>query len=252
MILEAVMNRKWTFFVVFAFVFVSALFFLQQILGIDYQIISLTQLAPSLAYIITIIIFKELFISIKLQINKTIIIKILFVIVIPLVLGSITFIIGRLYKIDMKINISSIPIVLFGIIIGAIGEEIGWRGFLQPTLDKKYPIIISSVIVGFIWAIWHIPYFFYGLLYMCVFIVFTISYSIIIVRLLKNTQYNIIVSSVFHISLNLFAQIFYRNSMEKYFFSIMVINSIIYLILATIIVLCNKEYFLNKNRKNGA
>jgi membrane protease YdiL (CAAX protease family) len=39
------------------------------------------------------------------------------------------------------------------LLIGAIGKEIGWRNFLQPMLDKKFPIIISSLIVGSIWGI---------------------------------------------------------------------------------------------------
>lgn len=51
-------------------------------------------------------------------------------------------------------------IVLFiPMIIGGGLEEIGWRGLLQPELQKKYSVIISTLIVGVIWGAWHIPFF---------------------------------------------------------------------------------------------
>lgn len=36
-------------------------------------------------------------------------------------------------------------------------EEPGWRYILQPELDKKFGYIFTSVIVGIIWALWHLP-----------------------------------------------------------------------------------------------
>ena len=45
-------------------------------------------------------------------------------------------------------------------IIGGGLEEIGWRGYLQPTLQKKWSPFISTLIVGGIWAIWHLPLWF--------------------------------------------------------------------------------------------
>jgi membrane protease YdiL (CAAX protease family) len=38
-----------------------------------------------------------------------------------------------------------------------LGEEIGWRGFLVPTLAKKFSYTKVSLIVGIIWGIWHYP-----------------------------------------------------------------------------------------------
>lgn len=45
------------------------------------------------------------------------------------------------------------------LIIGGL-EEAGWMYILQPELDKKYGFVFSSVYVGIIWALWHIPLFF--------------------------------------------------------------------------------------------
>ena len=50
-----------------------------------------------------------------------------------------------------------IPVnILFG---GALGEEIGWRGFLLVRLNEQYSNMISSIFVGVIWALWHLPLF---------------------------------------------------------------------------------------------
>lgn len=42
-------------------------------------------------------------------------------------------------------------------IIGGGVEEIGWRGFLQPALEKKFPFLIATLIVSAIWFVWHLP-----------------------------------------------------------------------------------------------
>ena len=39
-------------------------------------------------------------------------------------------------------------------------EEIGWQGFLQPTLEKLLPFPLATVTTGLIWAVWHLPLFF--------------------------------------------------------------------------------------------
>ena len=46
-----------------------------------------------------------------------------------------------------------------GLIIGGL-EESGWMYILQPSLDKRYGFVLSSVFVGTIWLLWHIPLFF--------------------------------------------------------------------------------------------
>lgn len=49
---------------------------------------------------------------------------------------------------------------IIGIILGALfalGEEIGWRGFLVPELYKTHGFMKTSLLVGFIWGVWHLP-----------------------------------------------------------------------------------------------
>lgn len=54
-----------------------------------------------------------------------------------------------------------IPIVfLQAVFIYGGEEEIGWRGIMQPILEKKFPFPIATVITGTVWGIWHIPLWF--------------------------------------------------------------------------------------------
>lgn len=40
---------------------------------------------------------------------------------------------------------------------GAIGEELGWRGFLTIELVRKYSFSKTSILCGSIWAVYHYP-----------------------------------------------------------------------------------------------
>lgn len=40
--------------------------------------------------------------------------------------------------------------------IGAIGEEAGWQGYAYPALRSRHSVMKSAVILGVIWALWHV------------------------------------------------------------------------------------------------
>jgi membrane protease YdiL (CAAX protease family) len=41
------------------------------------------------------------------------------------------------------------------------GEEIGWRGFALPRLQKTMSVSKATLVLGLLWVFWHIPSFFY-------------------------------------------------------------------------------------------
>jgi len=48
----------------------------------------------------------------------------------------------------------------FGVVrstASALGEEIGWRGFLVPELAKTFNFTSTALISGVVWATWHYP-----------------------------------------------------------------------------------------------
>jgi uncharacterized protein len=46
------------------------------------------------------------------------------------------------------------------VILGALGEETGWRGFALPLLQRRYSPLAAALLVTPIWAAWHLPLFF--------------------------------------------------------------------------------------------
>jgi hypothetical protein len=50
--------------------------------------------------------------------------------------------------------------VLVLLIGGPLGEEFGWRGLVLPALEARFSPPWDSLILGSIWAVWHLPLFF--------------------------------------------------------------------------------------------
>ena len=48
-------------------------------------------------------------------------------------------------------------ILIYAVFSGPLGEEIGWRGFALPQLLARYSALTASLILGSVWAVWHLP-----------------------------------------------------------------------------------------------
>ena len=50
-------------------------------------------------------------------------------------------------------------LTLFGpnLLGGPLGEESGWRGYALPRLERRFDPLTSSLMLGFLWANWHLP-----------------------------------------------------------------------------------------------
>ena len=103
------------------------------------------------------------------------------------------------------------PMFVLLTIAAGIGEEFGWRGFLLPRLQTRHNALISGLIVGVVWAIWHTPLFFIkgtsqyeqqlqgGLLpAILAYSVFVIVASIQFTWVFNNTRGSVLLAAVLH------------------------------------------------------
>ncbi|MBT4761393.1 MAG: CPBP family intramembrane metalloprotease [Bdellovibrionaceae bacterium] len=143
---------------------------------------------------------------------------------IPLVLAFISYYICALLDIREFGLTAGIPIkkILINLIlvfiiggISALGEEIGWRGFLQPkviSIGWKYPALYT----GLIWALWHLPLVAFGGYYenqnpfvtMVTYTLAILAFNYFIFWLREVTK-SVWVATMAHTSYNFFFQTFW-------------------------------------------
>lgn len=56
--------------------------------------------------------------------------------------------------------LSLIPYLIVMFLFGPLPEELGWSGYALDGLQQKRSALTSSLIIGAVWAVWHLPLFF--------------------------------------------------------------------------------------------
>jgi len=90
-----------------------------------------------------------------------------------------------------------------------LGEELGWRGYALPRLQRKYSALWSSVIVGVLWTFWHTPAFWASegtvisgqpvtLFAVGWYLIFMIGLSILHTFIYNNTKGSVLLAVLFH------------------------------------------------------
>ncbi len=91
--------------------------------------------------------------------------------------------------------------------VGPLQEEVGWRGYALPMLQTRMSALSASVVLGFLWALWHLPLFWtrglghpdvsFGL-----FATAVMALSILFTWVYNNTQGSLLIILLLHASFN--------------------------------------------------
>jgi len=98
--------------------------------------------------------------------------------------------------------------LVFPLFSWPLAEEAGWRGFALPRLEARHTALVSSLILGALWAGWHIPLYVEGGaaspgIPLPIFFVILLVLATLFTWLYNNTGGSLVVTTLAHFSFNL-------------------------------------------------
>ena len=238
------MFKRIVVFYVLTWFFLMLLGGVQQATGVVPAAIGLAQWGPGIAALLMLLIFRKDGFKITFFSKGTPARRYLYAFLIPLGVGLVVYLVR--FLIPMKSTAApgifdNLSLTLLWIPLGALGEEIGWRGYLHKKLDARMRGLFSSLLVGILWMPIHVTFLTQGPVFLIFFALMIMSYSVVIYALVQDTNFNVLLAVVFHVAINLanllFLDVIYQTSF-------MIINSLAWVIVAAVVVFLKRDLFL--------
>ena len=149
-----------------------------------------------------------------------------------------------------------LPFAFFILIYGPLPEELGWRGYALDALQARYNALFSSIILGMVWALWHVPLFFmkgqwqhdvlkFGTLDFWTFIFSPIFLSILFTWIYNNTNRSTLSAILFHFMCNFSGNLIPLTKQGRLYSLILII------ILSMVVTLIFGAKTLTQNRRGS-
>jgi len=127
---------------------------------------------------------------------------------IPALMYAAAAIQGALGDVSMPFDpwYAALPALAIALLVGPI-EEFGWRGLALPLLQRRYAPFQAGLLLGIVWAVWHIPAFLVGgtpqdgWSFVPYFIA-VVAASIIITALFNDARGSLLLAALVHFQLN--------------------------------------------------
>lgn len=202
----------------------------QSIIGVKHFIFEVTDLAPLIAAIICILVFKYKKVQLaglKFSISLKVIERLLLALILPLIIliiGMYSFNTFADSFILLQSTGLSVPIthILIGHILMAFVVEFGFRSYLQNIVETKMNTFFASIVVGLMYSVFSANTT-YGTEFAAYNFLYTFSFSMILGELIRATKgHTIYIATTFHASMT-FGLIFLFSEEIGDLFSIKVI-----------------------------
>jgi uncharacterized protein len=121
---------------------------------------------------------------------------------------------GTLASFQGLATLSPLPLLVLFVYVfflgGPLGEEPGWRGFALPRLQRRYGPLVGSLILGPIWAFWHLPLFWAPawnlpptILNIVMFVIAATAFTIVMTWVFNNTKGSLFMAVLVHTSFDM-------------------------------------------------
>jgi uncharacterized protein len=121
---------------------------------------------------------------------------------------------GTLASFQGLATLSPLPLLVLFVYVfflgGPLGEEPGWRGFALPRLQRRYGPLVGSLILGPIWAFWHLPLFWAPawnlpptILNIVMFVIAATAFTIVMTWVFNNTKGSLLIAVLVHTSFDM-------------------------------------------------
>jgi uncharacterized protein len=126
----------------------------------------------------------------------------------------VIFLPGALASFQGLATLSPLPLLVLFVYVfflgGPLGEEPGWRGFALPRLQRRYGPLVGSLILGPIWAFWHLPLFWAPawnlpptILNIVMFVIAATAFTIVMTWVFNNTKGSLLIAVLVHTSFDM-------------------------------------------------
>lgn len=107
-------------------------------------------------------------------------------------------------------NFSFVGFFIYNLVFFGFGEEVGWRGFALPQLQKKYNALVASLILTAFWSLWHWPLFLFRPSYTSMdfagifgWIFSLLTGSVLLTWLYNSSRASVFICAVFHCTVDI-------------------------------------------------
>lgn len=140
---------------------------------------------------------------------------------------------------------------LLTILLAAVIEEVGWRGYGEDSVASCFSWFTESIIFGFVWALWHLPLFWIedtyhyglkelGILYVLNFLISVNPLGFLTTWVYVKNNRSMLACIIFHLFVNTMQEKIAMTPQTK------CVETIVVFIAAAVIVLTNREMFFEK------
>lgn len=224
----------------------------QQFLGIIPVQIGLPQMAPGLSALLIVALSRKNKVKIQFFDRSIPFFRYFWAAAIPAGVGLLIFALVKVLAIPTgKIPdaYSDLSLIALWAPLGAFGEEIGWRGYLNKLLHQKATGYVSAIAVGLLWFPIHLFNFAGAELSLYVFMaIWFAAVSVVIFAFVRDHHFSVVIAALFHVSIN-FTQLLFLDVMNNPLF--WMVNALVWTLIAVgIIIKASNLFFLRSKRQD--